>query len=151
MTTLENKIDGIDLRMVKIKLQDLEEGPGWSLEKTDLIEKEYKRFLYLCSLDCQAIPTKDIDTMWHQHILDTRAYAKDCQEVFGFFLHHFPYLGMRGEEDVLLLHTLFEKTTSIYNEKFKESYARCKSGCSSGRCSGAGCIGSCTSNLTLCT
>ena len=46
--------------------------------------------LYL-DFEAPHVPTIDIDLFWHQHILDTRAYAKDCQKVFGQFLHHFQF------------------------------------------------------------
>lgn len=36
------------------------------------------------------VPTRDIDTVWHYHILDTHKYASDCKVVFGYFLHHNP-------------------------------------------------------------
>lgn len=36
------------------------------------------------------VPNKQIDEMWHEHILDTRKYSDDCQTVFGYYLHHTP-------------------------------------------------------------
>ena len=41
------------------------------------------------------------------HILDTRKYAADCEAAFGHFVHHFPYLGLRGEEDTKALEAAF--------------------------------------------
>ncbi|MBF4254538.1 hypothetical protein EA007_27345, partial [Vibrio anguillarum] len=37
--------------------------------------------------------------IWHMHILDTRAYMRDCDTLFGEYLHHYPYFGMLGEEN----------------------------------------------------
>src|ERR1022692_2458665 len=86
-------INSIDLSMVKMKLMDEEEGQGWDKEYTDYVEQRYKRYLCMIYISPKGsvVPTKDIDLFWHQHILDTRAYAKDCQLIFGKFLHHFPY------------------------------------------------------------
>ncbi len=94
-------IDAISLEPIKFKLMDKEEGEGWSLYKVDMLEKWYKRFLYLCAKypEKSIVPTKEIDKFWHYHILDTGKYEADCQQAFGYFLHHFPYFGMRGEDD----------------------------------------------------
>ena len=35
-------------------------------------------------------PTKLMDTIWHHHILDTKNYHNDCNNIFGFYLHHKP-------------------------------------------------------------
>lgn len=65
-----------------------------------------------------------MDTIWHYHILDTRAYAKDCQSVFGEFFHHYPYFGMRGKEDEENLEKSFYKTCELYETRFGESLTR---------------------------
>jgi hypothetical protein len=43
-----------------------------------------------------AMPSKVVDTAWHEFILDTRAYARWCKAAFGHFLHHHP-LPRRGD------------------------------------------------------
>lgn len=119
-----DEIDTIDLSMVARKVKDAEEGEGWTPEFTGLVEKRYRRFLFmtLAYPNHSIVPTKDIDAFWHQHILDTRAYAQDCERVFGYFLHHFPYFGMRGAADARNLVSSFEGTKSLYYELFGEDY-----------------------------
>lgn len=121
---LREQVDEIDLSMVKLKLMDEEEGQGWSKEQVDHVEKRYRRYLIMLRLSPfgDAVPTRDIDLFWHQHILDTRAYAEDCQRVFGEFIHHFPYFGMRGPEDADNLNSSFEATKELYFDLFGESY-----------------------------
>ncbi len=94
-------IQALDLDPIKLKLMEIEEGQGWSREYVDQMAIEYKRFLTLSVKypEETIAPSKDVDKFWHGHILDTMKYAEDCQNVFGYFLHHFPYFGMRGEED----------------------------------------------------
>lgn len=104
-------IASINLEMVKMKMQDKDEGQGWTSEQCDSAEVEYKRYLQL-NLQfpkSSIVPNKIMDTMWHYHILDTRAYCKDSQEVFGGYFHHYPYFGMRGEQDKVNLLNSFEK------------------------------------------
>jgi hypothetical protein len=64
------------------------------------------------------VPTHDIDEFWHQHILDTRKYAEGCQNALGQFLHHFPYFGMRGDEDRNNLDKSFRQTRELHAQLF---------------------------------
>lgn len=117
------RINAIDLTWVKWKLMDKNEGKGWEQAKVDDIEVRYKRFLLLsATADLDVVPTTDIDSMWHYHILDTRAYAADCQTVFGGFFHHFPYFGLRGPEDAANLRSAFEATCELYWKTFGSPY-----------------------------
>ena len=99
---IDSDIAEIDLEMVKMKMTDPDEGAGWTVEQCDDAEVEYKRFLALCRKfpypTYSIVPNKIMDMMWHYHILDTRAYCRDCDKVFGRYFHHFPYFGMRGDE-----------------------------------------------------
>ena len=149
LDTTEAAINHLDLQMVKMKLQDAKEGPGWSLEKAERIESWYKRFLVLNAKypESPLVPTHDIDVFWHQHILDTRAYALDCQRIFGRFLHHFPYLGMRGPEDAEQLRRSFEATRNLFVCEFGENFSLSPdcSDCDSSACTGQpNCGSSCT-------
>ena len=98
-------IQALDLAPIKFKLMDPQEGEGWSRETVDRLEIEYKRFLTLLVKypDAVIAPTKEVDAFWHGHILDTMKYAEDCERVFGYFLHHFPYFGMRSQDDAAAL------------------------------------------------
>ena len=117
-------IEQLDLDPIKVKLMHVPSGEGWSLEKTNAVEREYRRFLMLMKLypDEATAPLEDVDTFWHYHILDTMKYAADCEEIFGFFLHHFPYVGMRGEEDFADLERAGDRMQELYEATFNESY-----------------------------
>lgn len=117
---LVERLRALDLSMVKTKLQDPEEGAGWASYYCDRIEDEYRRFLELTGRypDRPIVPSKIVDSFWHAHILDTQAYAKDCAMVFGFFLHHFPYFGMRGPEDAAALGDAYDGTLERYHRHF---------------------------------
>jgi hypothetical protein len=64
----------------------------------------------------------EVDTFWHYHILDTLKYAEDCQAVFGYFLHHFPYMGLRGEDDLVAHERVGERMRTLYEDTFGEAY-----------------------------
>ena len=117
------KIHALDLAPIKFKLMDAEEGYGWSREYADQIEIEYKRFLTLLVKypEVSIAPSKAVDKFWHGHILDTLKYAEDCNKVFGYFLHHFPYFGMRGREDAINLATAADTMNRLYREEFGDA------------------------------
>ena len=59
--------------------------------------------------------------MWHYHILDTQAYEKDCQSIFGQILHHYPYFGINGTKGKKQLVSAFDRTKMLYQETFKST------------------------------
>lgn len=92
------KIQELDLTPIKYKL--IKES-GWLPEQATRAEKLYRGFLSLSALYPKqtCVPTQEIDDFWHAHILDTRKYMTDCRDIFGYYLHHFPYLGLQGDEE----------------------------------------------------
>jgi hypothetical protein len=117
------KIAQLDLDPIKVKLMHKESGEGWSLAYATLIEGEYRRFLCLMKRypDEPMAPLFDVDIFWHYHILDTMKYAADCDAVFGYFLHHFPYLGLRGEDDEAAHHRVGARMKELYEATFGAS------------------------------
>ena len=114
----------INLVMVKRKLMDSEEGEGWTLAQADFAVEEYTRFLQIVKEFGNAVPNRIMDTVWHYHILDTKAYAEDTMRIFGEFVHHYPYFGMNGEDDYQDLMNSFETTQAHYLELFGEALSR---------------------------
>jgi hypothetical protein len=120
ISTKLDLISQIDLGMIKMKLADHEEGKGWTPYYASRVETEYRRYLSLSWAypDKAIVPSRDVDVFWHYHILDTQAYEVDCQEIFGYFLHHYPYFGMRGVEDAQALGDAYDDTLRRYEANF---------------------------------
>ena len=116
-------IEALDLAPIKFKAMRTDDGYGWSADEADLLAIDYKRFLFLRAMHPERTlsPSRDVDRFWHMHILDTRKYAADCQAIFGEFLHHFPYFGLRGEDDARALQQAFEQTQELHRETFGEA------------------------------
>ena len=93
--------DNLNLNPIRYLSCDINEGLGWSEEKSVETERLYRLFLKLCAKypDKALPPSKDIDQFWHLHILDTSKYMQDCEDVFGQYLHHFPYFGKKDEDE----------------------------------------------------
>ena len=112
--------EALDLTAIKMKLTHAESGEGWSEHRANAVEAEYRRFLFLMKKypDGGASPTVDVDTFWHYHILDTMKYARDCDTLFGFFLHHYPYVGMGAGANEGERQRAGERMRQIYEAEF---------------------------------
>jgi len=117
--TAIGKIDGLDLSGVRSKITG-SEGLRWTQARTSQAELDYRRFLKLQALypNERVSPTKLIDDFWHYHILDTRAYAKDCEEIFGHFIHHNPYFGAGSQSEARLLEGVLANLQRLFLLEF---------------------------------
>jgi hypothetical protein len=114
------RIAALDLEPIKFKLM---KEHNYTKIELDTLEKWYRRFLFL-TFKYQNRPivvSEAIDRFWHQHILDTRKYAEDCEAAFGEFLHHFPYFGLRGDDDVRALRTAYRSSLELMREEFGDT------------------------------
>ena len=99
-------MDTCDPRLLEIRRLDLERivaklgAPDptisrvWTPVEARRAVALYKNFLALYAMHAGPLPLQPspaIDEVWHQHILDTRAYATDCDRIFEAFFHHDPY------------------------------------------------------------
>lgn len=115
------KVDAIDLAPINMKLRH--EEPGfWSDERIAGTERDYRRFLALNLVRPGALFSVDkaLDEYWHQHILDTRKYAADCETVLGYFLHHYPYFGLTDAQEHQANVELFAETQDLWEQAFGE-------------------------------
>jgi hypothetical protein len=117
----EQRVMELDLEPHIVKLTSTKGGgEGWSLARALKIAKQYRAFLilHLRYPDETHIPTISIDTFWHTHILDTMKYMEDCDAIFGSYFHHFPYVGLRGEEDAQIADKSFNDTVNFFDKEF---------------------------------
>lgn len=107
------KVESLDFSMLTRKLV---EEHGWTKEFCNEVEDLYRKFLALNVRypEKKICPTGPIDDFWHAHILDTHAYETDCNKLFGTYLHHFPYFGMRGEKDRANLEATFKNSLELF-------------------------------------
>lgn len=111
----------LDLTKVKAKLMGpLPEGRDWTQEYVDVAEKWYRRYLMLIIKypNQNHAPNLMVDEIWHQHIVDTRAYIADCQAIFGKYIHHNPYFGTNGDKAECI--ATFNRTNELYRREFGE-------------------------------
>jgi len=115
----QSKLEKLDLTPIREKIAYAE---AYEPELLNEMEKWYRRFLFLNFKykGSPVVPNELIDEFWHYHILDTRKYVADCSDLFGEMLHHFPYFGMRGEEDRKNLNKAYETTKETFLAEYGE-------------------------------
>lgn len=94
---------------------------GWLLDDALATATFYRNFLYLNKKYSNGIllpPSEDIDEFWHYHILDTQKYVEDCNHIFGFYLHHYPYLVMDHKINQDGLNDAFASTQKLHVHEF---------------------------------
>ncbi|MDB4020154.1 glycine-rich domain-containing protein-like [Planktomarina temperata] len=123
MPNMQAQIEKLNLDPIVFSLVAKEDGQKWELDRAKKAEKWYKRFLFLVGTypEKSIVPNKDIDAFWHNHILDTSKYFEDCDVVFGNYLHHYPYFGVKGDDDRAQLESAHDATNVLYKKHFGEA------------------------------
>jgi hypothetical protein len=111
---LWDEVLAFDMSVVNEVFADRNEQFG---DQADVLEREAKRFLYLCAVEpsMELAPTKPIDEFWHQFILFTKEYQDFGHRFVGSFIEHEPIAGPRHAE-------IFEETQVLVREHFGESF-----------------------------
>lgn len=87
----------------------------WTTKHANAVVKEFDRFMILKSIDDDISPCYDVDTLWHQVILDTGFYYKYCMDKFGKIIPHYP----QNSKDIVKRTQRFAKTLQLYESIFK--------------------------------
>jgi len=100
----------------KLVKEDPEDFPSEAFAKSAVLE--YKRYLAIKQKFLVEIaPSPLIDKVWHMHILDTKQYMKDCNLIFGEYMHHAPSFDPDGEEQIVMMER-YERTLELYQKLF---------------------------------
>lgn len=117
-------IDNMDFSEIERKLQGADPliCKRWSTEELEVGIQYYRNFLYLNKKYQSKFPVippmLEVDEIWHHHILDTRRYIIDCHNIFGYYFHHYPYFGARGEGDKQNLDMSFSVAQKLHEYEF---------------------------------
>ncbi|MFM0515164.1 glycine-rich domain-containing protein [Paraburkholderia sp. RL17-373-BIF-A] len=112
-------IDELEFDRIKAKLLHRKES-GWTPGTVARAEHGYRQFLKLSAKypTVTIVPGEGVDQFWHAHILDTQRYASDCERLFGYVLHHSPYVGIDGADDEAHLQELAATTGELMVREF---------------------------------
>lgn|SRR3990167_846539 len=124
LTQAKEYIYTIDFSMVIHKMVSQD---GWREADALAVAELYRNFLFLnkkYATDGMLPPSEEVDEFWHYHILDTRKYVKDCENIFGYYFHHYPYLVMDHQLNFAQLYQAFSQTQVLHSKEFgKPIYA----------------------------
>ena len=127
----------VDLREAACRSES--ETREWVSEKLDESIERYRKFFSLARSGERVAPTRDIDMIWHLHMLSPVAYHHDCMSYLGRILDHDGGFGHTPEE-VEILAGVFAETARRWEETFGQPYVadvdgatRCWHDCQ-GRC-----------------
>lgn len=118
----KNYIQSIDFSMIIDKMVGYD---SWLREDAEETCRLYRNFLFLKKKygekGIKVPPSKDIDEFWHYHILDTNKYQIDCENIFGYYLHHHPtYYGAEGDAKLERLKLSLIELQKIHFKEFGE-------------------------------
>jgi hypothetical protein len=80
---------------------------NWSKSKVKDVILAYKKFLYLAAINKEVVPSKEVDVVWHHHILFTNDYFVRWSNILGKTVHHSPEI---------------KGVKNTYNSIYKETY-----------------------------
>ena len=90
----------------------------WSTRYALRAVNEYRKFVFLgITGDVIVTPSKAIDTVWHEHLLFTRAYREFCRDVLGRDFDHNPEL-LPTDEQTSVFAQQYEATLERYRDEF---------------------------------
>lgn len=111
-------INELDLNNV---IKRLTKKDAWKSKRAQAAVIQYRNYLWLLKKygsDHHLPPSKDIDEVWHSHILHTRQYQQDCHTIFGSYLHHEPEYFQTNTIDAKQHAERFAKTQELYKQEF---------------------------------
>jgi hypothetical protein len=122
-TTAASPLPPLSVDLVRAALRSDDTPKDWTLADIERALLRYRRFLSLvmASPRTPIAPTRDIDVMWHLHMLSPRAYFSDCMRLFGELLDHDGGFG-KGEGEEAPLIACYEHTRRRYEAAFGEPY-----------------------------
>lgn len=120
--TVRDYLEQLDLDYLVEKMCDESYPmPRWTESDARTGIEFYKNFLLLNFLHrgTPLVPTREIDEFWHNHILHTREYMRDCDAIFGHYLHHRP--AVPGKDTASLARD-YQRTKELYLAEFGQPY-----------------------------
>ena len=104
---LVKRIDAVDLTKVRMYLINRQK---MDPHRVDVLIREYRRYLVLCVVNPKTRKpiSREVDEVWHSHIMFTRDYTTMGNDVFGRYFHHKPAI---TEEECLQRGDLYEENT----------------------------------------
>jgi hypothetical protein len=108
-------IESMELSMIENNIVTRQD---WSIKEAGQASRLYRNYLILrCKYPDENLPpSKEVDEVWHNHILDTKKYRRDCEAIFGSYFDHYPYFGMDETSTREELERAFQRMQQVHVE-----------------------------------
>jgi hypothetical protein len=118
-TAMWSAIEELDFERIKAKLLHKHRG-AVTEDGIARAEAGYRQFLKIIAKypDAPVVPSEAVDEFWHMHILDTQRYGADCERIFGYMVHHDPYIGIDGPQDEARLADAARSSHALFMREF---------------------------------
>jgi hypothetical protein len=125
MADLESGIKKIETLNFDYLEKRLVEKLEWSENFAKEAARRYKNFLIMLYKYPKQVwpPPSDIDEVWHAHILHTKEYFRDCEEIFGRYIHHAPFQKKGNPEADAKMRDFHYSACELYTKEFQEPYS----------------------------
>lgn len=93
----------------------------WLNSEAEEASRQYRNYLWLLKkygLNQPLAPTEDIDEFWHHHILHTKKYREDCNNIFANYLDHTPISHSQEKSAASNSPDPFEAMQNLYQKEF---------------------------------
>lgn len=101
---------------------------GWLRHEAEALSEIYKNFLFINKKHYgkwgMLPPSEELDEFWHNHILDTEKYRRDCDNIFGHYLDHYPYFGIDEKTNYTDLSNAFSLMCELYLKEFGTEFPK---------------------------
>jgi len=111
-------------RLVKYCMKEYNWTEAQAFDSVDRYEKLFKLF----GKGSLIVPTKEIDDVWHLHMLDPVSYYKSCMTYHNKIIGHNPALE-NSQEEKSKLHSLFLETAKSWKATYGEEYSGLAADC----------------------
>ena len=101
---------------------------NWTEARASHSVDRYEKLFKLFGKGASIVPTKEIDDVWHIHMLDPVSYYESCMAYHGKLIGHNPALE-DSEEEQSKLHSQFLATAGIWKEAYGEEYSGAAADC----------------------
>ena len=94
---------------------------SWAVARASQAVDRYEKLFKLFGKGVSIVPTKEIDDVWHLHMLNPISYYEACMEYHGKLIGHDPALE-NSEAEKSKLHSQFLVTADIWKATYGEEY-----------------------------
>jgi hypothetical protein len=101
---------------------------GWAEAQASQAVNRYEKLFKLFGKGLSIVPTKEIDDVWHLHMLDPVSYYQSCMSYHNKIIGHNPALE-NSQEEKNKLRSMFLMTGALWKKEYGEEYTGSAADC----------------------